>query len=245
MGRHPKIDRLIKVRIVKDYLAGKASVTSLANEVGVYKRTVRQWIYEYGALGEASFVKKEFNKSYSREFQLKMVRKYLAGEGSSIDLCTQYGITSPSILLNWIKKYNEGIELDGYEPHPEVYHMKSRKTTVEERIEIVKWCIKHEFNYKETAVQFVIPYSLVFQWVKKYQKEGESGLKYQKRGRHVQQNLENLTEEERLKMELEKTKRKLQMAELTIEVLKKKKEIEERLASQKSVMMPNTKPSKN
>jgi transposase-like protein len=245
MGRTSKIDKLTKIRVVKDYLDGKASLRTLAKEIGVDCSTVRRWVYEFRVWGEASFCKKGGNKSYSREFQLEIVKKYLAGEGSLLHLCMQYDIKHHSILNKWVKKYNQGVELEGYEPHSEVYHMKTRKTTIEERIEIAKWCVDHKMNYRETAAKFAVPYALVYQWVKKYLKDGESGLKYQKRGRHVPLNLDLLTEEERLKVELETTKRKLQLAELTIEVLKKKKEIENRLASQESSMIRNTKPFKN
>jgi transposase len=245
MGRKSIIDKVTKIGVVKDYLNGKASYLTLANEVGVSWNTVQLWVNEYRVLGADSFEEKKFNKSYSSEFQLRIIKKYLAGEGTLRSLCSLYSISSTSVLMNWIKKYNEGIQLKGYEPHPEVYHMKTRKTTVEERIEIARWCIDNQLNYKETAAKFSVSYPLVYRWVKKYLKDGESALKYQKRGRHVPLNLDLLTEEERLKAELETTKRKLQMAELTIEVLKKKKEIEKRLTSQESNMIRNTKPSKN
>ena len=35
---------------------------------------------------------------------------------------------------------------------------KGRKTTFEERVEIVQYCIKHSHNYSETAKKFHISY---------------------------------------------------------------------------------------
>ena len=43
-----------------------------------------------------------------------------------------------------------------------------RKTTFEERKEIVDYCINHNRNYKNTAAKFDVSYSQVYSWVKKY-----------------------------------------------------------------------------
>lgn len=51
-----------------------------------------------------------------------------------------------------------------------------RKTTIEERMEIVKYCIGHNRNYKDTADLFDVSYSQVYSWVKKYDANGEAGL---------------------------------------------------------------------
>lgn len=57
--------------------------------------------------------------------------------------------------------------LKDYDPKPEVY-MKdfSRKTTQEERIKIVNYCLEHNKNYKKTAELFDISYTQVYQWIK-------------------------------------------------------------------------------
>lgn len=60
--------------------------------------------------------------------------------------------------------------------------MKSRKTTLEERLEIVEWVIMNDMNYKEAASKFSITYALVYKWTKSYLKDGIESLKYKKRG---------------------------------------------------------------
>lgn len=52
----------------------------------------------------------------------------------------------------------------------------SRKTTQEERIKIVNYCLEHNKNYKKTAKLFDISYTQVYQWVKKYLTSGKEGL---------------------------------------------------------------------
>lgn len=41
-----------------------------------------------------------------------------------------------------------------------------RKTTIEKRKEIVKYCTNHQHNYKETASIHDVSYSQVYSWVK-------------------------------------------------------------------------------
>ncbi len=49
--------------------------------------------------------------------------------------------------------------------------MKSRKTTFVERLEINKWVIDNTMNYKKAADKYGIRYALIYQWVKKYERQ--------------------------------------------------------------------------
>ena len=80
--------------------------------------------------------------------------------------------------------YIANIELKDYNPKRGIYMAKARrKTTIDERKEIVNYCIEHNSNYKETAVLYDVSYSQVYSWVKKYDSDGEEGL-IDKRGHH-------------------------------------------------------------
>lgn len=43
---------------------------------------------------------------------------------------------------------------------------KGRKTTYEERGEIVKYCIEHEMNYAQTLEKYQVSYQQIYQWTK-------------------------------------------------------------------------------
>ena len=58
-----------------------------------------------------------------------------------------------------------------------------RRTTLEERKEIVEYCIAHDKDYKGTAARYDVSYSQVYNWVRKYLSEGEESL-VDKRGHH-------------------------------------------------------------
>ena len=54
---------------------------------------------------------------------------------------------------------------------------KGRKTTFDERIEIVQYCISHTHNYAETAEKFNISYQQARNYTLKYEKSGVEGLR--------------------------------------------------------------------
>ena len=98
-----------------------------------------------------------------------------------------------------------------------------RKTTIEERKEIVKYCIEHNHDYKGTAGIYDVSYSQVYSWVKKYDANGEDVLN-DKRGRHKTD--DEVDELERLRRENIRLKRQLEEKDMLAELLKKVQEFE-------------------
>lgn len=117
------------------------------------------------------------NTSYTAEFKTMVVEEYLSGKGSAVDLAAKHKISTADVLLHWVSLYNANRKLKEYNPKREVYMAEARrKTTLEERKEIVEYCISHDRNYKETASLYDVSYSQVYSWVKKYDADGETGL---------------------------------------------------------------------
>ena len=143
----------------------------------------------------------------------------------SIDeIVAKYNISAQQILRNWISLYNANRELKDYCPKPEVYMAEARrKTTIEERKEIVEYCINHNCNYKETANIYSVSYSQVYSWVKKYNEKGEDGL-VDKRGCHKTD--DEVDELERLRRENLRLKKQLKEQEMINQLLKKVQEFE-------------------
>lgn len=98
-----------------------------------------------------------------------------------------------------------------------------RKTTIDERREIVRYCIEHDHDYKNTASIYDVSYSQVYSWVKKYETNGEEGLT-DKRGHHKTD--EEVDELEKLRRENLRLKRQLEEKDMVVELLKKVKEFE-------------------
>lgn len=210
--------------IVKKYLSGEGSFAVLAKEYGIGETTLRDWVHRYRKHGIVGFGNNRGNKDYSRAFKIKCVEAVLSGEESVNDVVAKYNISSRSVLRRWIKCYNANMELKDYEPKREVYMAEARrKTTLEERKEIVAYCISHNNDYKGTASKFDVSYSQVYSWVKKYREAGEAGLT-DKRGHHKCD--DEVDELERLRRENKRLKQQLEERDMLCELLKKVRELE-------------------
>lgn len=162
------------------------------------------------------------NKSYQAELKYQAVGDYLSGEGSLREICKKYGIRDKHTLQDWIKLYNGHKELKCHTGGSRM--TKGRDTTYEERITLVKECIKNGYNYTEIAQKYQVGYQQIYTWVQKYKKNGEDALK-DRRGRR-KKDYKPQTEEERLKLEVATLKRQLYLAQMENDVLKKLQELE-------------------
>jgi transposase len=104
--------------------------------------------------------------------------------------------------------------------------MKGRKTTLDERIEIIGYLIDNDIDYNKTSSHFNVSYQQVYTWYKKYQKLGVDGL-VDNRGVKKQDN--ELSEIELLRRENARLKHELELSKATEIVLKKKRELEEEI----------------
>ena len=220
----------IKIKACEDYLSGKLSHKEICMKYGIHfcekkcNSMLNEWLPRYLANGAVAFLKTSGNQSYSSEFKKMIVLEYLSGKGSYNDIAAKYNLRAKSQLQNWVLLYNANRELKDYNPKQEVYMADARrKTTIEERKEIVKYCIEHNHNYKETASIYDVSYSQVYSWVKKYDANGEEALT-DKRGRHKTD--DEVDELERLRRENARLKRQLEEKDMLAELLKKVQEFE-------------------
>jgi transposase-like protein len=155
---------------------------------------------------------------------MKCVEEVLSGLSSVDEVVAKYAISSRSVLNSWIKLYNANRELKDYDPKREVYMAEARrKTNIEERKEIVKYCIEHGRDYKGTASLYDVSYTQVYSWVRKYDVDGEDAL-IDKRGHHKTD--DEVDELERLRRENKRLKRQLEEKDMMVTLLKKVKELE-------------------
>lgn len=213
-----------RAMVSQEYLDGLGSYDFLANKYQIGSTTLKQWVAKYRLYGLLAFHDKEGNASYSSDFKATCVEAVLSGAGSVDDIVAKYDISSREVLRNWISMYNANRELKDYHPKREVYMAEARrKTTIEERTKIVKYCIEHNRDYKDTASLFDVSYSQVYSWVKKYDADGEEGL-LDKRGHHKTDS--EVDELERLRRENLRLKCQLEEKDMVLELLKKVKEYE-------------------
>ena len=165
---------------------------------------------------------KKRNK-YSTELKLRAVQDYLAGKGSLRKICKKYGIPDHKMLRQWISCYN------GHKAYRrrtgakgEIYMTKGRKTTQEERAQIVAFCIEHGNDYGLTVETYQVSYQQIYTWVRKYEACGINGL-VDRRGKAKPE--DELTEAERLRQENRMLQAMLKDKEMEIALLKKLREL--------------------
>ena len=226
MSRKAKYTVEAKVRAAERYLRGEASAAGIAAEMEMGKRgksTVREWAATYRENGIEGFHLKEGNSRYTAETKKQAVEEYLQGKGSLREISRKYHIPNKETLRQWVEVYNSNRELRGYDPRPEVYVAMRKKTTKEEREEIVRYCLEHGKDYKGTAAKYEVSYSQVYQWVRHYEEQGEAGLEDRRGKRKSDDEVDEL---ERLRRENLRLKAELQKSERLNLLLKKVKEFE-------------------
>lgn len=224
MGRKTKYSADEKINTINAYLAGKGSLTSFANKLGVNTNTFIEWVNNYESMGAEAFYASK-NKHYTREEKLQAVQAYLAGEGSYVQLCKRFKITTTKLLRNWVKRYNGHEKLNASGIGGTVIMTKGRTTTFDERVEIASYCIAHNHNYTEASEKFNVSYQQARNYTVKYEEKGIIGLQ-DNRGRRKTD--DSLSEIEKLKAELKLEKAKRTQAEMEVAFLKKLDEIERR-----------------
>jgi transposase-like protein len=225
MGRKSIISDYKKIKAVRLYLNGTASMLNLCNKLQVHKSSFKKWVIRYKSEGEAGLIHSSKNNPYPAETKINIVREYLDGLGSLNDLCIKYHISSNTVLCNWIKKYNGHENIKSSGAGGKSIMTKGRKTSYNERIEIIKYCIENNNDYNKTVEKYKVSYPQIYTWMKKYKQFGIEGL-VDRRGKPKPEEL--MTEDEKSKAQnklLEAQNRRLQMENA---YLKKIQEIERR-----------------
>ena len=223
-----EIDWGKKIEAVEKYNRGEGSQDSIAREYGASPSSLRQWIINYEAMGPSGLVPRQTNRRYSVGLKIAAVEAYLRGEGSLMEICKRFSIRNKRQLQNWIRYYNGHKDLRATCGRGRgIYMTKGRLTTLEERIEIVSYCIASGKDYGAAIEKYGVSYQQIYSWVRKYEAKGVGGL-IDKRGKRKP--LEEMTEVERLRAENKMLKAENKQKEMEIAVLKKVREIERRRA---------------
>lgn len=232
MSQKSKLSLEEKVKIILKYMNGDVGLNSAAAEAGVAHETLRQWIMQYQAEGAIAFLPDRKAHTYSPELKLQAVQDYLAGEGSLMEVSKKYGVRDKKTLRSWIKVYNTHGDFNSVKSFGGGSCMKQgRDTTQEERIQIVKDCLASGKKYGEMALKYKVSYQQVRKWTLRFGEMGEAGLE-DRRGKRKRDQTPR-TELEKAQIEIEQLKRKLYLAEMERDLLKKLDEIERRDAFRK------------
>lgn len=222
MSRKNKLTDEQRVKAVQEYLAGNGSYSHIARKYGIAYQSLTEMVLRAQTEGIES-IKSGRNRKYSAETRNNAVLDYISGKGSQAEICSKYRIKSKSILRRWISCYNSGEDFkERSRSERGVTMKKGRKTTLEERIEIVAFCIANGKDYGLAAEKYGISYQQIYSWVRKYETKGAEGLA-DRRGKAKPE--EELTEEDKLRMENKILQAKIKDMEMENAILKKLREL--------------------
>jgi transposase-like protein len=188
-----------KIKVVEDYLNGKDSLIGSAKQYGVNEKSLRRWIRLYKTRGIAGLIPTERMRKYSVETKNKAVQDYLLGSESLTVICNKYDISDDRMLRQWIKCYNSHEDFKQPKSGGAIHMAKGRKTTLEERIEIVSHCIANNKDYGKTIEKYGVSYQQVYGWARKYEKDGADAL-IDRRGKRKDE--ASMSEVEKLRAQL-------------------------------------------
>lgn len=214
-----------KLNILKIAEESKYTILEICHMYNIKKSTLRNWRTKFKSEGLLALEESNTWKPYTKKLKESAVLDYLEKGLSLREVCDKYKITYDSVLRGWIKKYTSHSELKDSGSGMRKTMTKARKTTLEERLEIVQECMGNGRNYQEAALKHNVSYQQVYSWMKKFEQAGESGLA-DRRGRTKPE--EELTEEEKLKLKIQQMERENERLRAENLFLKKLEDIERR-----------------
>ncbi|OAA83689.1 transposase [Clostridium coskatii] len=225
MSRRTKYTVEEKYKILMEYKNGSKSIQEIHTKYMVSVYAFYKWRYNYEKYGVDGLRESKTCKKYSKELKEQVVLEYLSGKYSQGELVKKYEITDKTVLKRWLNNYNSHREVTAKPKGRRNSMTKGRSTSLEERIEIAKYCIEHNNNYQQVAEAYQVSYQQVYQWVKKYKFGGENALQ-DTRGKNKIES--ELTPEEKMKLEMKKLETENERLRAENAFLKKLEELERR-----------------
>lgn len=223
MSQKSKIAPEEKIRVVQEYLSGHLRQSDFTGIYGIGSQRLYEWVRIYKARGAEGLIPSTTNRKYSLETKRMAVEEYLSGSGSLNDVCAQYGISDRKVLRQWIKRYNSHEDFRQPNSGGTIYMRKGRKTTWEERIDIVSHCIANNRDYGKTIEEHRVSYQQIYGWVRKYEKDGAGALD-DHRGKRKE--IASMSEVEKLRAQLKLREAENLRLQMENEVLKKLEALE-------------------
>ena len=214
-----------KEKIIIEYLNYTYGFLELCRIYGMSQNTLKGWIRLYNAFGFEGLRTSSQASRYSSVLKQAAVNDYLTGKYTAPEILKKYKIRSETQLRRWIKKYNGHEELKSSGTGGHTNMTKGRKTTFNERVDIVQYCTAHDRNYAETAEKYQISYQQARNYIVKYESDGIEALK-DNRGKRKSE--DEMSELEKLRAENKILRAEKERAEMEISFLKKLEEIERR-----------------
>jgi len=218
-----KFTYLEKMDLLTEYKNSNVLRTTFARNHGISPTAFKSWIMILKRDGIDGLKERKTNQKYTEKFKVKVVQAALNGQGTYEELMIKYGLRNVYQISDWIFKYNNGKSLTTKYSSGKKVSFMTRKTTFEERIEIVEYVVKHNHKYSEAAEHFSVSYQQVRQWVLKSQKGGYEALLD---GRGHRKSIEDMSDLDKANLKIRQLESKLRDQKIIEEFAKKLKELQ-------------------
>lgn len=224
MSRKYKISFEVKIKSVQEYITGKKRACDIYEELNIRRESFHKWVSKYETNGSEGLRQFSHNKKYSTETKDSAVDYYLSGKGSLLETCRKYNISSDSVLHRWIKRYNNSHKQCNIS-NITLFMAKGRKTTYDESVEIVAFCIENNDNYQLTSDKYKVLYQQVYTWVRKYKSNRQESL-IDNRGKS--KTIDETSDSQKLVVQIKLLEAQNKRLEMENNFLKKLEEVERR-----------------
>lgn len=216
MSKRKRLSYKEKLKACELYRRGKGTMQSIADEFNISNGGFKLLYFKYENFGPETLRMTKKNQSYTIEFKEKVIKEYRTGKYAYKELAIKYGVPNFSLIASWVLGYNNSNKTTNTVKGGVT--MNGRKTTLNERIDIIQYLIENNNDYNNTSLKFKVSYQQVYQWYQKYLNNGVDGL-VDNRGRKKQNH--DLDDNELLRRENRKLIKALELSKAEIEVLKK------------------------
>ena len=235
MGRKSKYSADFKLMIIHE--AETLGITRTSRKYSISDHTIRTWNLIYKYQGIQGLEPTHSNNTYSREYKASLVEEYQKSDEKLEEFAIRHGLRGRTQLSQWIMGYNESI-LEDHRSGKRDSGMKGRKTTFDERLEIIEQLIRHDVDYNWAAEHYNVSYNQVYGWYRKYTESGNNPESLRdRRGKDKPES--KFTEMDRLKRENKLLEARLHQQEMEIAFAKKFVEISNREAKKGSGRRPS------
>jgi transposase-like protein len=217
-----KFTALEKLKLIEEFQQSGIPNATFARQHGIDKKALERWSKRYQRDGLEGLEEAKKNNHYSKDLKLAVVFAYLNGEGTFTELADRYGLRNSTQAKVWVAKYNEDKPLTASPSRKQVPTMP-KKTTFEERIEVVEYVVKHKHSYAEAAEHFQVSYQQARSWVLKAKNGGYEAL-VDNRGHHKDES--ELTDLDKANLRIRQLEAELKDKELVEQFAKKLLELQ-------------------
>ncbi len=133
-----------KIKIETEYLE---DLNGFRESCRIYKMSQsasKDWIRLYNTFGASGLKAGNKCTKYSLDMKKNALNDYFSKKLSVPEILIKYKVRSTTQLKRWIMKYNSHEQLKTSGTGETIIMTKGRKTTYDERIEIVQYCIEHK-----------------------------------------------------------------------------------------------------